>query len=1524
MEATQQVRSRTTVWFFGQLSGQKLLLAAALAVVFGLALGLRLYGLDWDRGYPFTPHPDERVILMKVGELSSPPLGELGKFLDPDESPWNPRWFPYGSFPLYLLKGVQLVYSAWPGAELHDLRLAGRMISALADVGTVVLVYLLGSRLFGRREGLLASALLALAVVHIQLSHFYSVDTLLAFCAVAALYFMYGVAREGRLRDSILAGAFIGLGVATKVSLAPIYIAFVMAHLLFLLNVMVVRGRLDVGPADRWWAALKGLAAGAAASLLVVLVVQPYTFLDWSRFYDDFIEQSEMVRRMRDYPYTRQYIDTTPYWYHVRQLATWGLGWPLGIVAWGGLLYASLRGMRLRSGMAYLGLGWGLPIAVLLYSTSFPAILVASVIATVALLATLPLRSAESRAATLLLSWVVPYFLITGAFQVKFIRYLIPITPLLILLGSRMVFMLWDWAAQHRPAVRPWVAAGLLFLVSATGFYALSYMAVYAEPHTAVRTSEWLNRNASKGAVILREHWEEGIPNLDAYEIRQLPLYDADEPGKLHRLYRDLAEGDYILFFSNRLYGTIPRLEERYPFSTEYYRLLFSGALGYELVDAETAYPRLAGVSIVDDTFGRPNVPRPAAIDTFRPSGLVLSLGFADESFSVYDHPMGLVFQNVDRHDAETIRQTIEDAVPEDALRGVAPGEREIGRLLSHEEAEALQLGGTWSEIVHTQSWASRFPALAWLLLIEGVALLALPVAFILFRPLPDRGYFFSKALGLLAVSLVVWLLASAHWMQFSRGSIVLALLLLGVGSAVALAANWRPLFDFVRMRWPVLLVGEAIFIAAYFSFLMVRMANPDLWHPVFGGEKPMDLAYLTAVLKSSYMPPYDPWFSGGYLNYYYWGQFIVATMTKVTGIAPSVAFNLAVPLFFALTVTGAFAIVYNLAEGTRLSRQRELPRGERSRWIAWSPVLAGVAGAAFVTLLGNLDGAMQVGHGLWRYLLGNVPFVEFNFWRSSHEIMLPGTEITEFPFFTFLYGDLHAHLMAMPFTLLALGLSLAVVFNATQGRVWQAFAAGVRPRRSWSPDELARLAALGVAVGALRAINTWDYPTYMVVAVASVFLAGYFRGGGLGIAVLVESGMKSALVFLAGYLAFLPFQLNYQAFYTSLEDTTNQTVLWHFLVIYGLFVFIIGSFFVGESNDWLLRWWRAIERRMRALASVSSRGHDDPIPARDRRRVGVMRVSAMVLVAAIVGYAVSVSISGWLGSTIPFLIVMSALVVVGALRFLLSFRDDAPQLAFVAVIIGVSLALAIGVDIYRVEGDVDRMNSVFKVYLQVWVMLGLASAYLLWRIGFTGLRRRHPLGIGGGLWSVALAALIIGAAIFPILGTQAKLKYRFDLLPLTLDGMAYMRDAVYGDRNGEIQLSSDYEGIKWLQNEVQGSPIVLEGVTPIYRWGGRISVYTGLPTVLGWQWHQEQQRWGYRWAVAERSDDVDRIYSTTDASEALSLLRKYGVEYVYVGQLEGLYYPIEGLKKFDGELSGYLEQVYQNGHVRIYRLREG
>ena len=143
----------------------------------------------------------------------------------------------------------------------------------------------------------------------------------------------------------------------------------------------------------------------------------------------------------------------------------------------------------------------------------------------------------------------------------------------------------------------------------------------------------------------------------------------------------------------------------------------------------------------------------------------------------------------------------------------------------------------------------------------------------------------------------------------------------------------------------------------------------------------------------------------------------------------------------------------------------------------------------------------------------------------------------------------------------------------------------------------------------------------------------------------------------------------------------------------------------------------------------------------------------------------------------------------------------------------------------------------------------------------------------------------------------------------------------MYRDLKGRIDMERDFEGIRWLRENVQGSPVVLEANTPTYRWGGRVSIHTGLPSVVGWKWHQEQQRWGYRDEVVSRIRDVDIIYSTSDVSRAVSLIDQYDVKYVYLGQVERLYYPADGIAKFEAGLAPFLRRVFETDYVTIYEV---
>ncbi|MBI3978228.1 MAG: DUF2298 domain-containing protein, partial [Chloroflexi bacterium] len=593
----------------------------------------------------------------------------------------------------------------------------------------------------------------------------------------------------------------------------------------------------------------------------------------------------------------------------------------------------------------------------------------------------------------------------------------------------------------------PWPRAVDLVIVAAVAwaiFYTLAYVSIYSKPHPAVVMSRWIAGNVPPGATIAREHWEESLPNLGGYRVVELPMYEPDEDAnKVRRLVDEIQRNDYIVFYSNRLYGTISRLPERYPVSTEYYRALFRGQLGFELVRVETGYPNLLGISLADDTFGRPGLPVPPLLAGHRPTPIVLQGGYADESFTVYDHPKVMLFRKTRRLGETEIRAIIGATGSVRVVR-LPSGEqptvrRETGLLLSEADARANQAGGTWSEIFQRESLANQAPLLVWLLVAELIGLAAFPLTWLACRALPDRGYLLAKALGLLLVAHLAWLAASLHLATWTGPTLLGALGLVAAISAGVAVRFRAEIVTFVRREWPMLALGEVIFLTGFLAFAAIRMLNPDLWHAWRGGEKPMDFAYLNAVIRTTYFPAYDPWFAGGYLNYYYFGQVVVAAMAKLTGVVPEVSYNLAIPLLFALTLGGAFSVGSNLVRIVR--REAVVPAA-----------VAGIGAGLLVSSAGNLDGLVQLADGLWKAgnlnIRSSIPGLSelanalaganavifqgkalpvFDYWRSSR-MMPPTISITEFPYFTFLFADLHAHLIGLPFTVLAIGLALATL----------------------------------------------------------------------------------------------------------------------------------------------------------------------------------------------------------------------------------------------------------------------------------------------------------------------------------------------------------------------------------------------------------------------------------------------------------------------------------------------------------------
>ena len=1028
--------------------------------------------------------------------------------------------------------------------------------------------------------------------------------------------------------------------------------------------------------------------------------------------------------------------------------------------------------------------------------------------------------------------------------------------------------------------------------------------------------------------IVSNEHWDDSLParvderdpygsyyqglrdDIDQFD-GQLPTTWPDNEKKRESFVRWLDNTDVLVISSQRSVWSTPRLPMTYPLTMAYYENLFQGKLGFKLAGQFHANLHI-GPLYISDTGGEIGWGKLPEIGWPPPSDFTS----AEEAFSVYDHPPVWIFVKDESYDTASVQEILGKVDLNNTIF-MNPGQATnapTGLMIDKARFAQQQLGGTFRNLFDVDGLLNRNPLLAvvvWWLAIIFIGWITFPILYTVLPGLPLRGFPIARILGVLLISYFGWITASIGLLENTRGTYLIGTLLVGILSVALFALKRKEMTAFIQKEYRYILFTELLALVLFLVGIIIRWFNPDVWHVIWGGEKPMDLTYFTAVLKSTSFPPYDPWYAGGALNYYYYGFVYGGSLTKLLGIVPTLAYNLLIPTLLSFTGIGAFALAYELFDWQTVHTAEKKVAGKLNQWA----LVAGVTATLLCVLLGNLGevgtiykASMGAGDPSWKTripiggemmqaltgvasLIGGkeAPIYPGDwFWDASRALNYAEGEagpITEFPYFTFLYGDLHAHMFGMPLMFLALAWLLSFALQRTDDRRFSA--------------ETVLLWFVGaLSIGVLYPTNSWDFPTYLVLGMLGVFFYHLRKHGMINLRLIGDVMLQIGILFAIAYALFLPFHQNFAAGFSEVALWTGtKTHLINYFTVWGLFVFLILVHLAREFRAW------------------ASQLSTENLKLLGNYQVQMVAVIAIVvlgtLAAAVMGYQIA-----------PLTVIVVVISSLLALSTLLS-----PVRRIVLALIACGMGLTLVVDVIVIEGTIGRMNTVFKFYLQVWLILSVVGG-----VAFaSALQNSVPKwGIGRKtVWYTLAALLFFMAFLYIPLATNAKWEIRMsENAPKTLDGMAFMKTASYDDSNGSvsgpISLAPDYDAIQWMQRNIDGSPVIAEAYSDNYyrSIGNRVAMYTGLSSIIGWNGHQSQQRNIIDAKIGERTNDVTQLYNTTDVEQTQAILAKYGVKYIYVGRLEALYYAPTGIAKFAQMANdNLLKVVYTTADVTIYEV---
>ncbi len=737
------------------------------------------------------------------------------------------------------------------------------------------------------------------------------------------------------------------------------------------------------------------------------------------------------------------------------------------------------------------------------------------------------------------------------------------------------------------------------------------------------------------------------------------------------------------------------------------------------------------------------------------------------------------------------------------------------------------------------------------------------PLTFRLFDSFFDKGYIFSKLIGMLLTGYLMFVLGVLHLVPFTTVAIMSVFLVLAVGSFFILPAKWKTLFALKRF-WFIFVCEEILFLCALFLWAFIHSYAPD----IHGLEKYMDYGFVNSFLRSEYLPAKDMWFTPFAINYYYFGHLLTAMLTKLSGISSTITFNLMLSTIFAFCFTQTFSIGANLYTFLRTNERVSVLKR----------TLTGVLTACLVTLAGNLhivyaffkpyktDNPVP----FWQLQFAPFDFPNNSYWYPNATRFIDHT-IHEFPIYSWVVADLHGHVLDIPFVLLILALFLSLIIAHTQPKLEDDQSDENIVNKTFQVHPLLLL-FIGLLLACMYMTNAWDGAIYLLLAVlVLVYIHGlkipfYKKRLGKeeddGVEIIRKNEPKkrlwkpkewqviwgrdlllSILMITAGFFIFTtPYNINFKPFVSGI----GVLCMPDFLNSIGK----IGPFLFEADHCQRSLWWQLL---------------------------------------ILYGF-------------------FYFFVVIFAIQILRSKRQT-PTDVFVLLLIILATFLIIVPEFFYVKDIYPahyRANTMFKMVFQAFILLSISTGYIIVKtFSEMQLRDGRPLNRIKELAFFITTLLIVSLVLtYPYLAVKS---YYGDFkMYKGLDGLTYLK-TLY---------PADYEGIAWLNDNVTGQPVILEAQGDSYTDYGRVSANTGLPTVLGWTVHEWLWRGSYS-IPSPRIEQIKTLYETSNTQTASSLLKQYNVEYVFIGTMEYQKYPNLNEAKFQqlGKI------VFQKDNTKIYKL---